>query len=215
VGATGSNIPWMYDFNTDTLTNMPNLPRAAIAIYHPDSDCFLTTNTVNGSNFINTVYASQTFRLIDAKTLSVQKVLFVAPSASRSITISQYNPGHAYFTAANNRMYRQELPIKTYRYQRQASPGVYDEILVDGLKMTYFIYGDYTTTGDEFNDDFLLIPLDRSITRRYSIPVRELLYARSLHFVFNSRVVTEIKWYQRGIFKALLLIVAIVITIFT
>jgi hypothetical protein len=205
---------WMCDLNTDTFTELPDLPNASFAEYHADSDCFLVADSFFNSTFPN-VGPQRQFRLIDAKDFSVRKVLFNGTSTPRSITISKHNPGYAYFTAANNRVYRQELPSKTYRYQRQASPGVYDEILVDGLKMTYFIYGDYTTTGDEFNDDFLLIPLDRSITRRYSIPVRELLYARSLHFVFNSRVVTEIKWYQRGIFKALLLIVAIVITIFT
>lgn len=216
VGAiSNNNTPWMYEFDTDTLTYLPSLPRAAIAIYHKDSDSFVATNTVNGVSLVNTVYASQTFRLIDARTFAIQKVLFVAPSATRSITFSQYNPGHAYFTTSSNRVYKQPLPFKTYRYQFQATPGVYEEILVDGLKMTYFVYGDYTTTGDEFNDELILIPLDRSITRQYSIPKRELLYARSLHFVFNSVVITEIKWYQTGIFKALLLIVAIVITIYT
>lgn len=205
---------WMYDFNTDTFTVLPNLPSASYAEYHAESDCFVIADNFSNTIFPNTGPQRQ-FRLVNAEDFSLQKVLFNGTATPRSITISKYNPGHAYFTASNNRVYKQPLPFKTYRYQHQASQGVYEEVLVDGLKMTYFIYGDYTTTGDEFNDDIILIPLDRSITRRYPIPKRERLYARSLHFVFNSRVVTEIKWYQRGIFKALLVIVAIIITIYT
>lgn len=105
-------------------------------------------------------------------------------------------------------------PVKTHTYQKQIAVGLYEEIKVQNLKMTYFIFEEYTTTGDE-TDDILLIPIDRTISSRYSINDREILYSRSLHFVFNSRVITKIKWYQTGVFAALMVIVAIVITIYT
>ena len=105
-------------------------------------------------------------------------------------------------------------PLKTHTYRRQIAVGLYEEITVRNLKMTYFIFEEYTTTGDE-TDDILLIPIDRTISCQYSISDREKLYARSLHFVFNSRVVTKIKWYQTGVFAALLVIIAIVITVYT
>lgn len=105
-------------------------------------------------------------------------------------------------------------PIKTHIYQRQIAVDLYEEIRVQNLKMTYFIFEEYTTTGDE-EDDILLIPIDRTISSQYSIGDREVLYARSLHFVFNSRVITKIKWYQTGVFAALLVIIAIVITVYT
>ena len=44
-----------------------------------------------------------------------------------------------------------------------------------------------------------------------SFLVKEELYFRSLHFVFNSHVVQTIKWWQRGAFKIVLLIVAVVL----
>lgn len=103
-------------------------------------------------------------------------------------------------------------PIKTHVYCRQIAEGLYEEIKVINLKMTYFVYGDYTSVGDE-NDDILLIPIDRSLCQSYSIGDRETLYSRSLHFVFNSRVVTKVKWYQTGVFKAILLIASVIITI--
>jgi hypothetical protein len=103
--------------------------------------------------------------------------------------------------------------VKLHQYRQQVAVGLYEEVTVRDLTMTYYVYGDYTTTGDE-TDDILLIPIDRSISSQYLISEREELYTRSLHFVFNSRVVTKVKWYQTGVFKALLFIVAVVITIY-
>lgn len=103
--------------------------------------------------------------------------------------------------------------IKTHFYRRQVAPGLYEEISVENLKMAYFVFENYTTVGDE-NDDILLIPIDRTISQNYSIGDREILYSRSLHFVFNSRVVTKVKWYQTGVFKTLLLIIAVALAIY-
>lgn len=104
------------------------------------------------------------------------------------------------------------VTVKTHWYRKQTTETQYEEIRVNDLKMKYWVYKQYAVTSDE-NAGILLIPVDRSITSRYSIPVREELYARSLHYVFNSKVVTEIKWYQKGWFRSLTIIVAIVITV--
>jgi hypothetical protein len=104
--------------------------------------------------------------------------------------------------------------VKYHYYRRQTTPDQYEEVRVIGLKMTYYIFEQYTTTGDE-TDEILLIPVDRSISHRYSVPDREQLYARSLHYVFNSRVVTKVKWYQTGIFKVIMVIIAVVIAFFS
>lgn len=104
--------------------------------------------------------------------------------------------------------------VKQHYYRRQVSTNLYDEVLVAGLQMLYYVSGNYTTTGDE-TDDILLIPLDRSVTKTYSVTDREELYARSLHYVFNSLVVTKVKWYQQGWFAKLIQVVGIVITILT
>jgi hypothetical protein len=102
---------------------------------------------------------------------------------------------------------------KSHVYRKQISLGLYEEITVRDLRMVYWVFGEYTTTADE-TDDILLIPIDRTVSSLYSMGDREELYTRSLHFVFNSLVVTKVKWYQTGIFKALLFIVAVVITIY-
>lgn len=98
---------------------------------------------------------------------------------------------------------------KAHIYRHQLTEGLYEELRVNKLTMVYHIYGQYTATGDEA-DNILLVPLDRSITDKYSILDQEPLYTRSLHFVFNSRVVTEVKWYQQEWFSIFLIVIAVV-----
>lgn len=104
--------------------------------------------------------------------------------------------------------------IPTHYYRHQITDSVYEEIEVTGLRTTYHIWNGYNTVGEE-TSPLLLVPMDYSITSKYPITERELLYSRSLQLVFNSVTVTKIKWYQTGIFKAILLIIAIVVMIFT
>lgn len=117
-------------------------------------------------------------------------------------------------TEAGDFPYLVTTNVPLHYYRQQVSNTLYDEIQVYDLEMAYYIFDGYTTTGDE-DDKILLIPLDRSITREYSLPDKEILYSRSLHYVFNSRVITKVKWYQTGLFKVIMLVVAIVITVST
>lgn len=105
-------------------------------------------------------------------------------------------------------------PIKYHYYRRQVSTGFYDEIQVVRMRTRFYIIDGYTTVGDELGS-ILIIPLDHSITKHFSVPDRETIYARSLHYVFNSVVITHIKWYQTGIFQVIMIIVAIVVAYFT
>lgn len=107
-----------------------------------------------------------------------------------------------------------KVEVKSHFYRYQITEHLYDEILVADLKMVYYIWQNYTVTADE-TDDILLIPLARTITGNYSVPDREILYSRALHYVFNSRTTIKLKWYQTGFFKALMIIVAVVITVYT
>ena len=103
-------------------------------------------------------------------------------------------------------------PVDVFVYKKQITNTVYEEIVVFDLKMTYYMWGGYTTVGDDLGN-ILLVPLDKAITAKYSIPDRELLYTRSLHYVFNSRTVQKVKWYQQGWFADLVTVVGIVLTV--
>lgn len=106
------------------------------------------------------------------------------------------------------------LAAQYHYYRCQVNPVFYEEVAVVQPHMTYHIYGKYTYTAGA-GDAELLIPLDRAITEGIPLTRKEELYLRSLHMVFNSRIVTKTKWYQTGAFKIVMVVVAVVITIAT
>lgn len=106
-----------------------------------------------------------------------------------------------------------DYPVKCHYYRKQITAGMFVELKVVDLRLLYYVDEKYAVTADD-TDDILLIPLDRAITASYSILEREELYSRSMHYVFNSKIITKIKWYQTGFFKTLLMIAAIAITLY-
>lgn len=108
--------------------------------------------------------------------------------------------------------YTWESKVPCHYYRKQLTAGIYEELQVYELNMSYRVWEDYETTSDE-DKKILLVPVDHSITENYSASDREELYARSFHYVFNSRVVTKIKWYQGAFFRFVMIVVAVVITI--
>jgi hypothetical protein len=124
-----------------------------------------------------------------------------------TVTVPYIDPFHGGTT------YRTYI-IKHHYYRKQTSRFMYDEIQVVDMQMMYEVLEGYRTTADE-DDDILLIPLDKAITDNYQLLDKERLYARSLHFVFNSSEVVKIKWYQTSWFQAVVFIVAVIIVIYT
>ena len=93
--------------------------------------------------------------------------------------------------------------------------GLYAEMIIVNPRFRYDVDGEVAAPSGLANDDRLLVPIDYDVIRTFNIQKREKLYMRGLHFVFNSHVVQKIKWYEQGWFKALLIVVAIVITIYS
>lgn len=108
-------------------------------------------------------------------------------------------------------------PVTKHIYRKQTSATIYEEIAIYQLVTQYHLNGlsaKYFTTSDK-DGELLYIPLDFSITEKYGTRDREELYARSLHFIFNSVDRIKIKWYQSDWFQFVLIAAAVVITVFT
>lgn len=99
-------------------------------------------------------------------------------------------------------------------YRHQVSHALYDEIQVVGLQMVFSIYNGYSTIADDIGE-VLLVPIDRSISSQLSTIDKEKLYSRSLYYVFNSMQQQTIKWYQQEWFRFVMIIVAVVVTVYT
>lgn len=104
--------------------------------------------------------------------------------------------------------------VMQHRYFYQTALNSYTEIQVRNIRMNYYVFGDYLSTADGL-EPILLVPIDKSITDKYSITQREQLFSRSLHFVFNSRVITTVKWYQTDAFMMFVTFLGVVLAIFT
>ena len=102
--------------------------------------------------------------------------------------------------------------VYTYRFQRTKS--VYDQIEVHGLLSNFKVYNGYSFTGGAGSKQ-LLIPLDKALFTTFNVKEREVLIARSMYYMTCTYVEIEEKWYSKGWFKIVIVIVAIVLTCFT
>ena len=78
----------------------------------------------------------------------------------------------------------------------------------------FLFHNTFLATGNEAHKN-LLIPMDHAITTKLGLLDREELYARSLHYVFNSKIVTSLSWYQQDWFQFAIIVIMVVITIVT
>ena len=105
--------------------------------------------------------------------------------------------------------------------RRQVDENTYEELEIAGLVYDNYIYKGKSvqiTAYDAFhneNEEGFIVPLNQQILRGMSLrDVTDLAY-QCCHMVLNSYKVVKQKWYQRGIFKVILGVVAIAIVFFT
>lgn len=103
-------------------------------------------------------------------------------------------------------------PGYVYRYQTMDS--MYEELVVYGLRIDYKVH--YKKGfGAGAGQPELLVPVDRGIMKSISVGKREKIVCKSMHMLVNTVQVIKTKWYQSGVFKWIMIIVAVVITIFS
>jgi len=99
-------------------------------------------------------------------------------------------------------------------YRRQVTTSTYEEIAVYGLRADYNIHNK-KGYGASATDDKLLIPIDRDILKSLSMRGKEQVLSRGLTFFVSTVVIITTPWYASSTFKIIMLIVAVVITIFS
>lgn len=108
--------------------------------------------------------------------------------------------------------------VKAYNnyhwFRKQLSANTYREIRIYNLACNEQVTGGHSTTASG-NSENLLIPLDISINNEFSPREKEELYTKSMYIVFNTVKVVKKKWYQTGVFKAIMFIAAVAFAAFT
>lgn len=128
--------------------------------------------------------------------------------------VSQVYQGDAYDDGLGGMAYQYET-IKSHIYSRQVSQHFYEEVVVMDMAMAYKVGTDQIAVAGDNEEEIILVPVDKTIADTLDFRSREQLLLRSLHFVFNSMVIQQVKWYQTGTFAAFIKVVGIVITVAT
>lgn len=109
--------------------------------------------------------------------------------------------------------YRPSATSSYHYYRKQLTATTYREVRVYSLSSTEVVQGGYSTTASG-NSENLLIPLDLAVDHEFNPRQLEELYTKAMYIVLNTIKVVKTKWYQTGIFKAIMFIVAVVVSYF-
>jgi len=98
-----------------------------------------------------------------------------------------------------------------YRYQDTLT--TYKEVKVFGAGSTHSFEGFFTSSVG--TDDNLVIPIDKTVVNYLTGNEKEVLFGKCFYLVVNLTKVIKTAWYARGAFKVIMVVVAVVITVFT
>jgi len=102
----------------------------------------------------------------------------------------------------------------------QITPSVFRRVVVEDLVMTNHVYPGHPviTTLKEVKDDpennNFMIPLEYNLSLWLSYPERTELYSDCFLLILNTIVKVKLKWYQESWFGALIMIAAIVLSVY-
>lgn len=95
-------------------------------------------------------------------------------------------------------------------FQYQITETEYIQYRVKGLRSTQVVQDGHADTA-RLDESHLLIPLNIGFLNSFTNRERELLMAQSLHiYVYTSETI-KVRWYERGIFKVVLVVIGVVI----
>lgn len=112
------------------------------------------------------------------------------------------------------------LKIESFAITYQTSSNTWEKLTCRGLMHSNVIYGnksvDITATEalEDEEESAFLVPLNNFLLKRIGLVAATQVVLEGHFLVFNSYKVVKQRWYQRGIFKVIMVIAAIVIAIY-
>lgn len=101
-----------------------------------------------------------------------------------------------------------------HMFRKQVTETVYREYYVDGLGIDQKLSSGHWTSASK-QDENLCIPVDIELIAKRMRKHRHWLISKSFLLVVTTVKVVKQKWYQSGIFKVIMFIVAVVVSFFT
>lgn len=99
--------------------------------------------------------------------------------------------------------------ISYISYRKQISANQYEEVRVYGLSTSMRVGGAYV---NKTGSDATMVPLDYAFRKEFSPHDAETLYARSTYLFIGTEYTVKTKWYQTGLFNAVIVVAAVAIS---
>lgn len=112
---------------------------------------------------------------------------------------------------AETRYVNRSVSFHYYRVQTTAT--YYEEVRVYNLSGSARVGG--KNIGKGGGDENLMVPLDYAFRKMFSAHDRETLYARATHIIICTEYTVKTKWYQTGIFKAVVVVISVALSWWT
>lgn len=103
--------------------------------------------------------------------------------------------------------------VSYHYYRMQTSDTQYEEVRVYNLSHGVIVGG--KGVGKSGDNENLMVPLDYAFRKMFSAHDRETLYARATHILICTEYTVKKKWYQTGIFKAVVVVIAVALSWWT
>ena len=101
-----------------------------------------------------------------------------------------------------------------HMFRKQVTETVYREYYVDGLSIDQKLSSGHWTSASK-EDENLCLPVDIELIAKRMRKHRHWLISKSFLLVVTTVKVVKQKWYQTGIFKVIMFIIAVVVSFFT
>lgn len=113
--------------------------------------------------------------------------------------------------------YDYEDPANTVIIDYQATDTTYQRLTIAGISQTIGMYQaqDHIISLKSGENEVILVPLNHDLISNMRPLVANTLAYHSLKVVVHSYQVSYVKWYQTGLFQFVVIIIAIIITIYT
>jgi hypothetical protein len=142
------------------------------------------------------------------------------PNAKKGDVWFTFAGGQTINAAAYTNDEVEDLTIDTVEAWHQVSELLYEKITIVGMVHVNHIYNgksvEITAAQALLDDDEsgFIIPIRYDIYKEMSLVDSTQMASHSLNIVFNCYQIVKKKWYQRGLFKAILIIAVIIISIY-
>lgn len=174
----------------------------------------IRTETTDGKDYLIRYFEDLAIKAPGAQDIIIQDSFFrfkISYSDNvRSIVVGELGKPYDFIYSGDTLTMRKDL-----------KDGTYLQVVVSDLAHRNYVYTTHTVrtqlsdTSDPENLNFI-VPINYDIFNQHkSLFGKQNLIKESFKIVFNSYERRKLKWYETGIFKAVLLVIAIVITIYS